>query len=125
MVDAKFSRKKLCRAKTKFLGENSTALLQIESDVILYKLIIDFYYWLHLKSKNCDVLLAKVIPTALLFYRGVSRRAFNSMITDLFLVRNDRKQRIESNNVDGETLLERSQINALKEWWLTTFRSTF
>ena len=59
-------------------------------DAILYKLVLDFYYKMHLQRGNLRTLLNSVVPNSLQFYRGLSKTTFNNVISCLYVTSQDR-----------------------------------
>ena len=60
----------------------------------MYKLLLDFYYRMNLQKRNFKLILLKVIPAALKYYRGISRHTFNNTISQLMLVRHECQRKI-------------------------------
>ena len=59
----------------------------IDADAILYKLSLDFYYQLYLQKARYKVILEKVLPIAIRFYKFIAKPVFNHVISCLYLIR--------------------------------------
>ena len=97
----------------------------IEADSVLYKVLLDLYYQLHLVRRNYKIILTLIIPAMIKSYQMISKTAFSGVLKCLNTVLQDRLQRLSTMQIDGQTTAERAKITSQKDQLQTSFHSTF